>query len=306
MPRRKSTPATDMTQTVDVQALDQAAALVGENQQRLTMIDAEYGDGLPYDRQRIIYLCRDKTQELARHALELGRLLVLMKEHEPQGEFQAALGEIGIAPRAAQKMMQAAVKFTGKKVVLASLGQTKMLELLTEDDEELVALADGGTIAGQTLDDIDRMTASELRQKLREARRDKEAQEQLLQKKNEKIDQLDAELTQLDGKPKIPSWPELVSQSLAETSVAAGSILEACDKLEVLREQIQTANVGDTHAADEEAEPYIEAMAINYLDSVQAAWGKVGELMSDAEQLFQHFKDRAVSRELNAPESVEQ
>ena len=41
------------------------------------------------------------------------------------------------------------------------------------------ALADGGTVAGMTLDDIDRMTSRELRATLRETRENAEAQARL-------------------------------------------------------------------------------------------------------------------------------
>ncbi len=54
------------------------------------------------------------------------------------------------------------------------------------DDEELDALADGGTVAGATLDDIDRMTSRELKAALREARETNAAQQQVLAGKDEK------------------------------------------------------------------------------------------------------------------------
>lgn len=57
---------------------------------------------------------------------------------------------------------------------------------MTEDDEDLVELADGGTIAGMSLDDIDRMTSRELKAALREARETNAAQQRVLADKNEK------------------------------------------------------------------------------------------------------------------------
>lgn len=61
---------------------------------------------------------------------------------------------------------------------------------MTEDDENLAELADGGTVAGLTLDDVDRMSVRELRQALREARETNAAQQRVLADKNEKIDSL--------------------------------------------------------------------------------------------------------------------
>ena len=77
---------------------------------------------------------------------------------------------------------------------------------MTEDDEDLVELADGGTIAGMSLDDIDRMTSRELKAALREARETNAAQQRVLADKNEKIDSLS---TRLEKKSRIqPPKPD--------------------------------------------------------------------------------------------------
>lgn len=65
-------------------------------------------------------------------------------------------------------MMQASTKYLSPALkpnvpTLAHLGKAKLFELMTEDDEELAELADGGTVAGLTLDDVDRMSVRELR-----------------------------------------------------------------------------------------------------------------------------------------------
>lgn len=72
------------------------------------------------------------------------------------------------------------------------------------DDEELDALADGGTVAGATLDDIDRMTSRELKAALREARETNAAQQQVLAGKDEKINEL---ATKLEKKSRLQPPP---------------------------------------------------------------------------------------------------
>ena len=57
---------------------------------------------------------------------------------------------------------------------------------MLEDDEELAQLADGGTVAGLTLDDVDRMSVRELCQSLREARETNAAQQRVLADKKRK------------------------------------------------------------------------------------------------------------------------
>ena len=98
--------------------------------------------------------------------LELGKRLLLLKEMTPHGDFSQRLNLLGFADRTARRFMQAAAK-TAKSANLAVLStQVKsasaFLELVTEDDETLENLKE--------LDDIDSMSASQLRAALRDAR----------------------------------------------------------------------------------------------------------------------------------------
>ena len=142
--------------------------------------------------------------------LEAGKRLIVLKENEPHGEFEMIVrDQLGMPERTARRMMQASLKylspqFQGTTPALALLGKTKLFELISEDDEDLAALADGGTVAGLTLDDVDQMTSRELRIALRNAREDHAAQRQVLATKNEKIDEL---ATKLEKKPRIEVLP---------------------------------------------------------------------------------------------------
>jgi len=170
---------------------------------RSSEISKQFGDGLPYERHRVVNEARFYMAQSAEAMLEAGKRLILLKENEPHGEFTSIVEEqLGLAPRTARLMIQAAVKYSSpqlesKRQALAVLGKTKLFELMTEDDEELAALADGGTIAGMDLDDIDRMTSRELRAALREAHENATAQSRLLSDKNAKIDELAAKKTRV-------------------------------------------------------------------------------------------------------------
>lgn len=162
-----------------------------------------FGDGLPYERNRIVNETRFYMAQSAEAMLEAGKRLVILKEHEAHGEFENILqAQIGIPERTAQRMMQSAIKYLSpalqsKAPALALLGKTKLFELITEDDEQLAALVDGGTIAGMSLDDIDRMTSRELRKALREAREDIAAKDQVIGDKNRKIDEVSTKLKKI-------------------------------------------------------------------------------------------------------------
>ena len=187
----------------------------------------QFGDGLPYERDRIVHETRFYMAQSAEAMLEAGKRLVILKENEPHGDFTNILeNDLGLAPQVARRMMQASVKFLGngddqpKRSALSVLGKTKLYELMVLDDEELDALADGGTVAGATLDDIDRMTSRELKAALREARETNAAQQRVLADKNEKIDSLS---TKLEKKSRIqpPKPDEEVKKLRAEVTTLA-------------------------------------------------------------------------------------
>ena len=186
----------------------------------------QFGDGLPYERDRIVHETRFYMAQSAEAMLEAGKRLIILKENEPHGEFVEIVREhLGIEPRIAQKMAQAALKFLSpelesKAKTFSLLGRSKLYELMLEDDEELAQLADGGTVAGLTLDDVDRMSVRELRQSLREARETNAAQPHVLADKNEKIDSLS---TKLEKKSRIqpPKPDEEVKKLRAEVTALA-------------------------------------------------------------------------------------
>ncbi|MDK1928546.1 DUF3102 domain-containing protein [Klebsiella sp. K4-50] len=186
----------------------------------------QFGDGLPYERDRIVYETRFYMAQSAEAMLEAGKRLVILKENEPHGDFiDIVESQLSLSKRTAQVMMQASLKYLSPKLepkaqALALLGKTKLFELMTEDDEDLVELADGGTIAGMSLDDIDRMTSRELKAALREARETNAAQQRVLADKNEKIDSLS---TKLEKKSRIqpPKPDEEVKKLRAEVTALA-------------------------------------------------------------------------------------
>jgi len=164
----------------DMAASAQLPALVAEINEHQGVILAQYGDGLPYDRLRYVDKCRYHMARSAEEALEVGRCLIVMKECEGHGEWIPLLDDLGLGQRTAQKMMQATVRFSNASstthLIESAKSKTKLLELMVLDDEELSALNDGESVRGIQLDDVERMSVSELRRALRQTRADKEAE----------------------------------------------------------------------------------------------------------------------------------
>lgn len=291
MPRKKATPATPAIEAegVNVEAVNKAVADADANTKRLSVIDAQFSDNLPYDKVRIENEARFFLTESAGALLEAGKRLILLKEHEAHGEFTAALERIGIAPRAARKMMQAALKFSGKPQI-AALGRSKILELMAEDDEALEALEEGGTIAGLAIDELDRMSVSELKDALRKARdknqHDAEVHEKLVAQKDRKINELHKKVHEREKRTK--EWPFRVREIQIETTELAAAMLEEADRLDVMRDAILTEQFGE-----DEHEPAIEAMAVVYYDALTQVMNRVIDMWQACDEVFSGYKAKA-------------
>ena len=165
---------------------DTVAELGAQERERVTALAVQIG----YEGSLTVGTLEDEIRFYQRRTveaiLETGKRLLLLKEMTPHGEFTKRAELLGFSERTARRFMQAAAK-TAKSAILAGLSkQAKnglaFLELVTHDDDELKAL-DG-------MDDVDSMSASQLRAKLREARAEKEAVERLVEAKNKQIDKL--------------------------------------------------------------------------------------------------------------------
>ncbi|VFR34669.1 Phage protein [plant metagenome] len=247
-----------MTDTV----LDEAALAAQQNEaaERTALITQQFGAGQPYDRVRVVTEARFFMAQSAEAMLEAGKRLILVKEHEPHGEFQSIVqDQLGIALRTAQVMMKAAYKYmspllASKAQALAPLGRTKLLELMLESDDDLAELAEGGTIAGMTLDDIDTMSSRELKAALREHREEAKAADTLRADKDKRIDALSKEVEK--AKRRIHSTPpdEVRAQLLREFSEALHGAEHAIrqtmrEGIEVLRAEAQESGGGADHEA---------------------------------------------------------
>lgn len=188
----------------------------------------QYLDGQPYDRLRLVNEARFCLAQSAEAMLEAGKRLLVIKESEPHGDYQLIVErDLGLDIKTCQRMMAAAVKFlspklAGKGQQFALLGKSKLYELMLEDDDDLAALADGGTVAGLELDEIERMSCRELKKALRAARDDNAAKDAVLADKAAKIAKLETAKKKLKALP-----PDEESQALREEGHLLGYQVEA-------------------------------------------------------------------------------
>lgn len=193
--------------TLNREVLAEANAASIEQSARSMEIAERYGDGTPYERLRVISEARFYLGQSAEAMLEAGKRLIQIKENEPHGEFIEIIETLGIPARTAQSLMNAVVKYLsprlqGKSGALVQLGRTKLLDLVTVDDDELAELAEGGTLAGHSIDEIEAMSTRELRAALRERDAAIAAKDKLIAKKDGKLNELaEAEERRRNGTP---------------------------------------------------------------------------------------------------------
>lgn len=169
------------------------AAVDADSARRMEILE-RFGDGQAFELVRVVNEARWYVAQTANGMLETGKRLILIKENVDHGDFVKIVEELGLTARAAQKMMQAALKFLlpGRdNQKLLSLQPSKLLELAILDDDNIKELAKGKTVAGLDLDEIETLTFRELRDRLREVKGQLEAKDRVIASKNKKLDEID-------------------------------------------------------------------------------------------------------------------
>lgn len=214
--------------SIDHEALNQAGnalATIGAN---VAAVEQEFGIELPYNLAVYINTIRMKAAESAQRLIEIGRMLIIIREREPQGTFHEALEQIGLGVRFAQRAMQTAAKLHNLPR-LQNLGISKALELLSEDDDTLAELENGGTLAGLTLDELDSMSVRELKATLRAERKEhadeKAADEEIIRAKDERINKLTRDRRKGNDEDKLRRSAEDLLRDADEAVVEAQSHL---------------------------------------------------------------------------------
>lgn len=241
--------------------------LVAAHNDQLATLDLQYAlDAEPYDYLRVSAYLQAATQMQAKVALVIGRACLLLKMHETQGRFLQALEDAGIAPRSAQKYMAICRKFDGpeqRKLLAARLSISKLLELVTEHDDTLDALADGGSLAGCDLDEVERMSVSELKEALRRERQEREEEqataEEIIGKKDQKLNTLARKLRGWDRSPVRDRAEELL-QAVEEESVG---VLSATKKLEEAIRGVAALFEQESMPIDPDIDQRIEQAVVN-------------------------------------------
>jgi len=188
--------------------------------------------------------CRVSARRSVESMLQLGASLCILKALTAHGDFTARVEAMGLHPRSARQFMGAALRVakTEKNSVLLAAGNTsKLLELVTVDDEVLNELE-----KSNDLDEISRMTLSDLRQRLRKAERAAE-----LHRKT--AEDTHAELTALKASKKVVAdtdWPDALEVVSDQVAAAGRKAFTGLTELEACR--IHLFDVGNALPEEEQ------------------------------------------------------
>ena len=227
----------------EVEVMDVVAAQ-NHHAARSVMVMEQWGNGETYNEERWIERGRQAVRQTMEGMFELGRALIILKEHTEHGRFMEIVkSQFGIGHAETARLMSATQRFATPQMQKAApklmdLGKSKLLELLVEEDVTLVGLAEGEEVNGMTLDDVDRMTVRELRVALRESRETAEAKDKVIADKNKKVDELAEKLAKKQTGAKEPKAEDVGSDLLMMLSSLEVSIRSQVSRLKELFDQL--------------------------------------------------------------------
>ena len=241
------------------QVYPQEITTVAENIRKTDVMFSFLGD---YTLEGEVTAIRNDLTTSANSMLSAGCRLLRLKEHEGHGRFMKVLEELGIGWKTANRLMNTAMKFVAdngsvKYPRLLQQSVSKIYELALLDDEDLKDLDEGKPVAEIEVDEVDRMTVRDLRKKIREARKEREALENVIKSKSEKLDELEKEIalkeqaTPDEDKKYVPQ-PEDVNALRNEITLLATDSYDLYQRMVSLADSWRTAHTAFFSASSKE------------------------------------------------------
>ena len=234
--------------------------LTKEEEVKLTIhlaeIDQKYGDGQPYNRDRIEGEVKTYQKQFKESLFEAGKRLILLKEHEGHGHFIESLERLEINRMTANNLMAVAQKISEDSPNVKSilhLPPTKLYDLARLNDDDLQEFEEKGEIEGLTLEEAKKMSTREFRSRIRELTAEKkhleeesrlalETKDQLLAEKNKKIDELDGKLIAHTDPGR---WSEKAEELLKSLIGIDPKFCAELSKFSNIIDEVENMKVGD-------------------------------------------------------------
>ncbi|ABX73130.1 TPA: DUF3102 domain-containing protein [Neisseria meningitidis] len=211
---------------------------------RSVLVMEQWGNGETYSEERWVERGRQAVRQTMEGMFELGRALIILKEHTEHGRFMEIVkSQFGLGIAETSRLMSATRRFATPQMQKAApklmdLGKSKLLELLVEEDVTLVGLAEGEEVNGMTFDDVDRMTVRELRVALRESRENLAAKDEVMKTKTAKIDELTEKLAKKQTVVREPKAEDVGSELAMQLTSLEVGIRSQVSRLKDLFDQL--------------------------------------------------------------------
>ena len=170
------------------------------------LLVAEFGEGLHWDPDHYTAAIATEMKRGCEAFLRAGRLLVVARGCASHGEWSGMMDRLGLEPRQAHRMMEAAKRVatlpnrsTSTDLIQAAGTPSKLIELLSLPEDQFTELAETGETGELSLDDVAKMTVRDLREAVREARADIDAKDERAADRERKIEALQKELRKAKG-----------------------------------------------------------------------------------------------------------
>lgn len=281
MPRKPTptpigTPESAALATVTLAPLDAQREVMSEQETRTF----ELAHSLGYEGVLTVGGIEDNIRTYQRMTVEgmlkLGKLLLLLKEAAPHGEFESRVDLLGFSKTSAFRFMSAAsrvAKSSSAELLAGSAKNSKaFLELITHDDDVIKELGE--------LDEFDRMSASQLRAKARDLKGEWEGALAESAKKTDKLVKLELKLSKKQIAP--TDWPAAFSVLNDQAAGAAKDLGKAIHALEAV---FQTGN--QVEPAGEHEEISLESAKQHLAESMLATFNKSLKDLFETAMLFE-------------------
>lgn len=295
--------------------LDSAATELAQLQDQASANAVALAKQLGYEGSLTVGALEDQIRWQQRRTVEacmaLGAGLLLLREVTAHGEFAQRVELLGVSARMAQKFMSAALKFSNansSSLLKAAGSQTKLLELMALDDDEIDVLASGGSARGITMDKLDTMTVSELKEALRQSEQDVKFSAEKREKAEQRADTLEKKLA--GNRPVVVPLSDRITpfqmeiterQSLIEKGALAH--LQAVEALDAwwMEEVVKQPDYDpETHYPMPRA---VGAVVLHMDDAVNRLATMVGNLQHALQERFGNDIAEARQYLLQAPEA---
>ncbi|MGO1072302.1 hypothetical protein [Lysobacter sp. CA199] len=168
--------------------------------QETEQLVAVFGDGLPWQLDHYEAAIRNEMHRGCEAFLRAGRYLTVARGCANHGEWGGMLERLGIAPRQAHRMIEAARRISlipnrsrATDLIEAAGSQSKLIEMLSLPEDQFIELAEEGESGDLKLDKIKGMTRDELRALVHDQGETLKAKDDVLAKTQQRLDKAETD-----------------------------------------------------------------------------------------------------------------